>query len=105
MLPDKITIGCFDYKVVETDDPIIVDGNACRGSIDFNDNIIRIKKSGMSDQVKEQVFWHEVVHGILEYRTTSVANNSEESIVEEISRGIYAIMKQNGILPGQKIGG
>lgn len=104
IIPDKITIGCFEYRVVETDDPIIINGNDCKGGIDYLQQTIKIKKSGISEQQKELTFWHEVVHGIFNYRTLDPEKNSEESITEELARGLYGIMKANGLLPGQKAG-
>lgn len=102
MLPDKVIIGCYEYQVVETDDPIIVSGKECTGEINYRTKVIRIQKSGISEQVKEQTFWHEVVHGIFEYRTINPEKNNEESTTEELARGLYGLMKANGLLPGQK---
>jgi|GEM_PF-1516919 len=101
MLPDKIIIGCFKYQIIETDEPIIVKGAECSGDINFLTHIIRIKKSNMSEQMKEKVLWHEIVHGLFEYRTIDPEKNSEESTTEELARGLYGLMKSNGLLPGQ----
>ena len=56
------------------------------------------------EQAKEQIFWHEVVHGLVHYRNVDLKNADEETIVEEIAIGLYGIMKANGLLPGQKAG-
>ena len=44
MLPDKVIIGCYEYQVVETDDPIIVSGEECTGEINYRTKVIRIQK-------------------------------------------------------------
>ena len=104
MLPSQITIGCFDYEIQETDEPIIVDNKVCKGSISYVNHLILIKKSGISEQQKEQTFWHEVVHGIIDYREIDPQKADPETLVEELALGLYGVMKQNGILPGQKAG-
>ena len=35
MLPDKVVIGCYEYQVVETDGPLVLNGNECSGTIDL----------------------------------------------------------------------
>lgn len=104
MLPVIIVIGCYEYEIIETDEPILVDGKECKGSIDYLLHQIKIKKSGLSDQQKEQTFWHEVVHGIINYRQVTPQSCDPEMLVEELALGLYGVMKQNGPLPGQKVG-
>jgi len=104
MIPDSIKIGCYDYKIVETDEPIIVESKECSGKIDYRNHIIKIKRSGISQQAKEETLWHEIIHGIFDYRSINPAKNDEETIVEELALGLYGIMKQNGLMPGQKVG-
>lgn len=103
MLPDFIRIGCFTYEVILTDDPLIVEGHECSGMIDYKNNQIKIKKSGISNQQKEQTFWHEVIHGIINYRRFTPNKVDLEVCVEELALGIYGIIKANQDihLPGQ----
>lgn len=101
MVPKTIRIGCYDYKVVETDDIIVVDNVACKGAIEYDNKVIKIK-AGMEEQTKEQTFWHEVVHGIIQYRQVNPQRADEETLVDELATGIYGIMKAStGPLPGQ----
>jgi hypothetical protein len=103
MLPDKITIGCYDYKVVETEEVLLIDNRKCRGTIGYLDQTIKISNdSDLSEQSKEQTLWHEIVHGIINYRNLDISKSDEESIVDEIATGLYLLCKQNGLLPGQK---
>ena len=104
MLPQTIKIGCYEYKVEETDEVLIVNNTACKGLINYDNHLIRIKKSGMSEQQKEQTFWHEIIHGIIDYRQVDPQKCDPEALVEELALGLYGVMKQNGSLPGQKVG-
>ena len=101
MLPKTIRIGCYEYEVIETDDVIINDNIVCKGLIDYDNKIIKIK-ANMPEQNKEQTFWHEVVHGIINYRAFDMKRADDETCVEELALGLYGVMKSNGPLPGQK---
>jgi hypothetical protein len=41
-MPEKVTIGCYDYAVIETDEVLLVDGRECSGLIDYNKHIIKV---------------------------------------------------------------
>jgi len=103
MLPDKVIIGCHEYQVIETDVPLVLNGHECSGTIDYANQVIKISANA-GEQAKEQIFWHEVVHGLVHYRNVDLKNADEETIVEEIATGLYGMMKANGLLPGQKAG-
>ncbi len=100
MIPDKVKIGCFTYDVVETDEILIVNGRECVGMIDYNNLEIKIKKTDR-EQHKEQTFWHEVIHGILTYRSIDISKVELETLVDNIASELYAIMQTNPCLPGQ----
>ena len=102
MLPDNITIGCYDYAVEQTTEPIIVDGEVCLGSFSPLHQVLKIK-ADVSDQTKEQTFWHEAVHAIFDYYRIDVEEMETEDVVDILGTGLYALMKANGILPGQVI--
>jgi hypothetical protein len=103
MLPNKVTVGCFDYDIAETDEVLLVDGRKCSGLIDYNKHIIKISnEENFSEQSKEQTFWHEAVHAIIDYRRVGYGKADEETFVDELATGLYLLCKQNGLLPGQK---
>jgi hypothetical protein len=105
VIPDKVTIGCYEYKIVCTQDAIIVDGRDCRGSIDYRSRTIRIKDDDtLDEQTKEQTFYHEVMHAIIDYRNINPQTADPETLVDEIATGLYSLMKSNGNLPGQGAG-
>lgn len=103
MLPDKIRIGCYDYEVTETDEVLLVDNRKCQGKIDYNAHQIKISSDEMfSEQSKEQTLWHEIVHGIINYRNVAYGKSDEETFVDELATGLYLLCKSNGRLPGQE---
>jgi len=103
-VPDKITIGCYDYTINRVKEPIIVDGAKCRGKIDYQKHEIHIADDDyFSEQSKEQTLWHEIVHGIINYRNVNYGKADEETFVDELATGLYLLCKSNGLLPGQNI--
>jgi hypothetical protein len=103
MLPEKITIGCFDYKIEPTDEVIVVDNRKCTGMISYERGIIKVSTEGdRSEQLQERTLWHEIVHGIIHYRNFDPTKADLETTVEELATGLYLLCKQNGLLPGQK---
>jgi hypothetical protein len=103
MLPEKVTIGCYDYDVQLTDEVLLVDNRKCSGLIDYNKKVIKISNEDMfSEQSREQTLWHEIVHGIINYRAVGYGKEDEETFVDELATGLYLLCKQNGLLPGQK---
>ena len=105
MLPDEVRIGCYDYEVVETDEILLLDNKRCKGHIDHNAHQIKIASNDMfSRQSKEQTLWHEIIHGIIDYRNVNYGNANEETFVDELATGLYLLCKSNGRLPGQERG-
>ena len=106
MLPESVKIGCFEYAVVETDEPIIVNKEECSGAIDFRNHIISIKQSGISEQLKEETLWHEIVHGIFDYRQIETNKKiDEETLVDSLALSLYGLMQDNEWLPGMRKAG
>ena len=102
MLP-KITIGCYDYDITETDEVLLIDNKKCKGRIDYNAHLIEVSSESMfSKQSKEQTLWHEIVHGIINYRNVDYSKCDEETFVDELATGLYLLCKSNGKLPGQE---
>jgi len=103
-VPDKITIGCYDYTINRVKEPIIVDGAKCHGKIDYHAHEISIADDDCySEQSKEQTLWHEIIHGIIRYRNVNYGKADEETFVDELATGLYLLCKSNGLLPGQNI--
>ena len=103
MLPSKIRIGCFDYDVIETDEVLLINNRACKGTISYDKHVIKLSKDDLSEQSKEQTLWHEIVHGIINYRKIDIQKADLETAVDELAIGLYGLCKSNGLLPGQKV--
>lgn len=91
-IKDKIKISSMEYKVTFTDEDIVLDNKLCNGTIDY-ENLIITLCSNRSLQRQEETFIHEVVHGII--RERNLILEDEEMIVDEISKGLYQVIKDN----------
>ncbi|RDY22870.1 hypothetical protein CHF27_011150 [Romboutsia maritimum] len=89
---DKIKIGSMEYKVTKTDKPLILDNKECKGTIDYENLVINIS-TNIAEQRQEETFIHEVLHGII--RERNLILEDEEMIVDEISKGLYQVIKDN----------
>lgn len=101
VLHDKVKIGCTTYDVIDTDEDIVFNGDQCNGIIEYDNGIIKISNT-VGPQLMNQVWWHEVVHGIMNDRDISTEDD-EEAVVDKLAKGLYALMQDNNFLmPGQK---
>lgn len=94
-IPDKVRIGSMDYQIQFVDGPIIVNSHTCYGDIDYNKHVIRILKDCEDTQGKERTLLHEIVHGIRYERNFDYENNDDETITEEIARGLHQVIRDN----------
>ncbi len=92
-LPEKINILGLTYAVMEVD--VVDKMKPSNGEIDFQTQTIKIDKE-LSQEKKEQVFMHELLHGILESLGLD-ALNSDENVVQSISATLYHILSSQAI--------
>jgi hypothetical protein len=92
-IPNKVRIGSVDYEVTVEDKTIVLDAVQCKGKIDYEYHKINIDSSIQDKQSQEITFLHEVLHGIIRDRNLEVEN--EELVVEEISRGLHQVIRDN----------
>lgn len=92
-IPDKVRIGSCDYSVEYTENSLVTDRKECYATIDYNNHKIMINKILGDIQLNELSFLHELFHGIIKERNVEVEN--EELIVEELSRGLHQIIRDN----------
>lgn len=92
-IPDNIRIGSTDYEIQRTINPIIMDGKACYGTIDYDFGIIKLNESIQGQQQLEKTFLHEVLHGML--REQNIIVEDEEEIVEKLAISLYQLIRDN----------
>ena len=90
---EKIRIGSVDYTVEMTDNNVVVDNQACYGSISYTDHVIKIDKKLGDRQRVELTMLHEMFHGVLHERGIKI--DDEESIVESLAKGLHQIVRDN----------
>jgi Zn-dependent peptidase ImmA (M78 family) len=96
---EKVKIGCLEYDVIETDEPLIIN-NKCdyNGIINYENLTIKIKQ-GMAEKAKNLVLWHEIMHAIEKQYNLDLGDNSE-NIIESFANGVYQVLQSNKSLPG-----
>lgn len=94
-IPEKVKIGCLEYTIVITDEPIIIN-NECHysGYIDYVEQVIKIKKS-INEDLQKQIFLHEILHGIINYFELEVKKKHEERIIDCLSKGLLSVFNDN----------
>lgn len=92
MIPDKVKIGGIDYTVRRDCDREL----SCAsldGEIRYAMQEIALK-SNYEKQYTEQVFMHEIVHGIF----SAIGRNElrkDETLIESFSQVLYQVLKDN----------
>lgn len=92
---EKIRIGSMDYTVELTEDIILVDHKECCGDIDLLKKVIRINKNIQDIQGMQETLLHEIFHGIVFERNFTYEKNDEETITEELARGLHQVIRDN----------
>jgi len=97
-IPEKINISGIEYEVIKTEGPLVVDGDQVYGMIDYNNRKIKLDTNIQDEQGVKSTFIHEVLHGIVFDRQIDWKNDGEETIIEQLSRGLYSILKDNDLV-------
>lgn len=92
-IPNNVRIGSSDYEIHRTINPIIMDGKACFGTIDYDFGIINLNESIQGQQQLEKTFLHEVLHGM--FREQNIEIENEEEIVEKLAISLYQLIRDN----------
>ncbi|MBP3037970.1 ImmA/IrrE family metallo-endopeptidase [Bacillaceae bacterium Marseille-Q3522] len=97
MLPEKIRIAGIDYFVIEQDE---IDSNPnVLGQCLYQRAQIQIKK-GMSDDKKEQILIHEVLHGCF---NEAGYEEQDEDMINRVSIVLYQVLKGNKLTFEQEV--
>ena len=85
----------MEYKVKLEDKPLFCKNQRAYAHIDYDNKEICID-SGLQDiQGQQQSLLNEIVHGIVYDRELDFINDGEETIVDQISKGLYQLIKDN----------
>ena len=76
---------------VDRPDNVVVGADNCAGSWDSTNLVIEVK-DGLPQDAAEVVFFHEILH-VADYNDAL-----QEDQVKQISRTLYALLKENGLL-------
>ena len=85
----EVKIGGIIYKVIECSNPSEENHNV-DGMIVYHLQELRLKKD-IGKEYKENVFIHEITHGILEL----IGIDQDENLVVRLSNAIHQVIKDN----------
>lgn len=93
MIPKKFSLGGFEFTVIC--DPSLLPEESLEGEISYKKQIIRIhkwKKGEVTKEFASQVFFHELVHGIL-YYIGEMELKSNEKFVDNFANHLFEYEK------------
>ena len=102
-IPRSIRIDTVDYTV-EKKERLIVGGKSAQGCITYSKHLIEVEPDIQDEQGMVQTLWHEILHGIMEERALDFKESSEETLINELSKGIYQVIKDNADFIKRQIG-
>ena len=94
-IPKIVRIGSMDYKIIVSNEIILGDNKACFGDVDLRKKVIRINNELQGVQGQEETLLHEIFHGISEERNFLYEKNDDETITEELARGLHQLIRDN----------
>jgi len=86
--PNKVTVGAYDYDIVFV--PRLSEDHRLLGQSLCDTQQIKLAEN-MTDQTKNEVFWHEAIHAI----NVVYGCKLSESNTERLAHGITAILKND----------
>jgi Zn-dependent peptidase ImmA (M78 family) len=96
LLPKEVVIDGFTYLVKVTKEQPILGDKVCYGYIDYDFNEIKIVGNKyLSKECQQQVFWHELLHGITHHRKINLPKEDEEDIIDSLARGLHELFVGN----------
>lgn len=94
-IPNKLTISGMEYTVKLEDKPLFCNNQRAYAHIDYDNKEISIDVGLQDIQGQQQSLLHEILHGIVYDRELDFAKDEEETIVDQISNGLYQLIKDN----------
>ncbi|HZK34157.1 MAG TPA: hypothetical protein VFD33_02455 [Bacillota bacterium] len=96
-IPGKINISGMEYEVIIKDQPLFCGNTRAYGHIDFDSKQILIDNTLRDSQGHMQTLLHEIIHGITNDRDIDFTQQGEETIVDQLAKGLYQVLKDNKI--------
>lgn len=93
IIPFNVKVGNFIYEVDETDEVITLDNMVCQGLCDSGNQQIKIDNK-LTQQSKERVFLHELVHAICFDKELDFGDETE-NVVDALAKGIHGVIIDN----------
>ena len=85
-IPREVKVGSYDYKIIKV--PKLASDYKLLGQSITDSQLIKIEPD-VTDQTKNQAFWHEVVHAIADVYNCEL----DEPNVDRIAQGVSAVLK------------
>ena len=89
----NVQIDSVNYRVEETDTPIIIERKECDGGVFYNESLIKVGHFLQGD-AKTKVLMHEIIHAVLFERGMSEAAE-DEILVEELAKSFINLIRVN----------
>ena len=88
-IPNKISLGCFVYSILEDSD-----GNMPEALGEMNSILKRIRiRKNLTEQVKRETLFHEILHACFD--ETRLQHELEETMVCTLSPRLMEVFKRN----------
>lgn len=95
IIPNKIIISGMVYEVKLEEKSLFCNNQRAYAHIDYDNKIISIDKGLQDTQGHCQTLLHEILHGIVYDRELDFAKDGEETLIDQLSRGLYQFLKDN----------
>ncbi|MGL5718010.1 MAG: hypothetical protein ACRCX2_33715 [Paraclostridium sp.] len=93
IIPVNVKVGNFVYGVDETDEIITFEGLVAQGLCDSGNQQIKIDNK-LTQQSKERVFLHELVHAICFDKELDFEGETEY-VVDALAKGLHGVIIDN----------
>lgn len=93
IIPDSVKVGNFIYEVDVTDEVITFDNMVCNGLCDSHVQSIKLDNK-LTQQNKERVFLHELVHAICFDKELDFGEETE-TVVDALAKGLHGVIVDN----------
>ena len=92
---ENIIIDAVNYRIKETNEIIVHEGQECGAMVDYNKALITIRNDDiLGEGAKAKTLMHEVVHAILHERGMT-EESENETLVNELAAGIINLIRYN----------